>query len=80
LQIRKTAHNENLAGSDGSTQWLNVLHQANRSTADKISIYTQIAQSEENLLTVKKNCSQKSNLLKKLAHSRNLLTEFARSI
>jgi hypothetical protein len=27
---------------------------------DTISIYTQIALSEENLLTVKKNCSQKS--------------------
>jgi hypothetical protein len=39
-----------------------------------------LVKSEENLLTVKKNCSQKSNLLKKIAHSRNLLTEFARSI
>jgi hypothetical protein len=29
-----------------------------------ISIYTQIAQSEENLLTVRKNCSQKSDLLR----------------
>jgi hypothetical protein len=37
---------------------------------DTISIYTRIAQIKENLLTVKKNCSQKSNLL----------TEFARSI
>jgi hypothetical protein len=31
---------------------------------DTISISTQIAQSKENLLTVKKNCSQKSNLLR----------------
>ena len=46
----------------------------------------QNAQSEEYLLTVKRNCSWKSNLLrakicsKFFAHSRNLLTEFARSI
>ena len=55
-------------------------------THDTISIYTQIAQIEEYLLTLKKNCSRKSNLLraricsKKFAHRRNLLTEFARSI
>jgi hypothetical protein len=51
-----------------------------------ISIYTQIAQSEENLLTVKEKLLTKikfapsKNLLKKFAHSRNLLTEFSRSI
>jgi hypothetical protein len=33
-------------------------------THDTISIFTRIAQIEENLLTVKKNCSQKSNLLR----------------
>jgi hypothetical protein len=33
-------------------------------TQDTISIYTQIAQSEENKLTEMKNCSQKSNLLR----------------
>jgi hypothetical protein len=43
-------------------------------THDTISIYTQIAQIEEYLLTLKKNCSRKSNLLraricsKKFAH------------
>jgi hypothetical protein len=47
---------------------------------DMISIYTQIAQIEENLLTVKKNCSQKSTLLRARICSKNLLTEFARSI
>jgi hypothetical protein len=38
-----------------------------------ISIYTQIAQIKENLLTVKKNCSQKSNLLTAEICSQNLL-------
>jgi hypothetical protein len=45
-----------------------------------ISIYIQIAQMEENLLTVKKNCSRKSNLLQARICSKNLLTDFARSI
>jgi hypothetical protein len=31
--IEKLHRMKNLAGSDGSTRWLNVLHQANRSTA-----------------------------------------------
>jgi hypothetical protein len=42
-------------------------------THDTISNYTQIAQSEENLLTVKENCSQKSNLLRAIICSKNLL-------
>jgi hypothetical protein len=42
---------------------------------DTISIYTKIAQIEENLLTVKKNCSQKSNLLRARICSKNLLTD-----
>jgi hypothetical protein len=41
---------------------------------DTISIYTQIAQSEENLITVKKNCSQKLNLLRARICSKSLLT------
>jgi hypothetical protein len=43
-------------------------------THDTISIYTQIAQSKENLLTVKKNCSRKSNLLLARICTKNLLT------
>jgi hypothetical protein len=43
-------------------------------THDTISMYTQIARSEENLLTVRKNCSQKSNLLRARICSENLLT------
>jgi hypothetical protein len=54
-------------------------------THDTISIYTHIAHSKENFLTVKKNCSQKSNLLRaricsKIAHSRNMRTDLACSI
>jgi hypothetical protein len=37
-------------------------------------MYTQLARSEENLLTVRKNCSQKSNLLRARICSKNLLT------
>jgi hypothetical protein len=40
---------------------------------DTISIYTQIAQGEENLLTVKKNYSGKSNLLRARICSKKLL-------
>ena len=36
--------------------------------------YTEIAQSKENLLTVKKNCSRKSSLLRARICSKNFLT------